>query len=321
MQDNFDSPWKEAIGRHFRCFLQFFFPELEVDIDWAQGYQLLDSELQAVVRAAEHGRRHADSLIRVQRLSGESQLVLIHIEVQSQYDSRFSRRMLLYHTRLRDRFDQPVCSLALLGDGRRSWRPDHYVEALWGCQLALRFPIRKLLDYPDWASETVNPFAWLTAAHLQAQATRNHPALRAEIKFRLIRGLYSCGLTRAQLLELFRLLDWVLALPPKMEYDFKRDLARFEEEHQMVYVSSVERIARKEGLEAGRAEGLAKAQREACEAIRQSIQERLEQRWGPVETKFRSQLAGVKDFQRLLGLHVLAATAASMQEWAAELKA
>jgi hypothetical protein len=130
------------------------------------------------------------------------------------------------------------------------------------------------------------------------------------------------------LLDLFRLLDWVLALPPKMEYDFKRDLARFEVEQKMVYVSSVERIARKEGLElgraegieAGRAEGLAKAQKEACETIRQSRLNRLEQRWGPVDPDWESQLEAIGDFQRLLGLHVQAATAVSLQDWAANLK-
>jgi|JI10StandDraft_1071094.scaffolds.fasta_scaffold195227_3 hypothetical protein len=140
-------------------------------------YELLDSELQAVVREAEQGRRPADSLIRVRRLPGDSQLVLVHV---SQHDRDFSRRMLLYHTRLRDRFNQPVCSLAILGDGRQNWRPDRHLESFWGCRLELQFPVRKLLDFPDWVDSTVNPFAWLTAAHLQARATRKQSARRAD---------------------------------------------------------------------------------------------------------------------------------------------
>jgi len=326
--NDFDSPWKEAIALHFRDFLRFFFPDAEKGIDWEHPYELLESELQAVVREAEHGRRHADSLVRVRRRSGEHRLVLVHVEVQSQYDRRFSQRMLLYHTRLRDRFDEPVCSLAVLGDNRPKWRPDRQLESLWGCHLELRFPICKLLDYPSWVETEQNPFAWLTAAHLQAQATQKHPELRAEIKFRLIRGLYSCGLTRAQLLELFRLLDWVLALPANMEYNFKRDLARFEEEHRVVYVSSVERIARKEGLEAGRAEGieagraegLAKAHSEACQAIRQTIHEKVEQRWGPLDSEHKVRLDAVDDFQRLLELHVQAATQPRLTDWIAQLE-
>lgn len=322
--DDFDSPWKEAIALHFRDFLRFFFPEIEADIDWSQGYQLLESEFQALSRDSKNRRRHVDALIQVTRKSGQKRIVIVHAEIQSQFDRNFASRMLLYHTRIRDRYDMDVCSLAILGDTNPRWRPDCYRAKLWGTQLKLKFPMRKLLDYPDWAEGTANPFAWLTAAHRQAQSTRLRPELRAQIKRRLIRGLYSCGLTRAQLLELFRLLDWVLALPAEMEYDFKRDLARFEEEKNMVYVSSVERIARKEGLEAGRAEGIEAGRAEglddACRAVRTSILQRLQQRWRP-DPKLIKKLQKVSDFDQLLALHVLAATAESLQEWAAELKA
>ena len=212
----------------------------------------------------------------------------------------------------------------LVGDNQPNWRPDHQLESLWGCHLELRFPICKLLDYPSWVESVQNPFAWLTAAHLQAQATQKHPELRAEIKFRLIRGLYGCGLTRAQMLELFRLLDWVLALPADLEYDFRCGLTRFEEEQRVVYVTSVERIARKEGLEAGRAEGIEAGRAEgvakACSAIRQTIHERLEQRWGPVAQELKARLDAVDDFQRLLELHVQAATLPRLTDWLAQLE-
>ena len=92
----------------------------------------------------------------------------------------------------------------------------------------------------------------------------------------------------------------------------------------MVYVSSVERIARKEGLEAGRAEGIEAGRAEglddACRAVRTSILQRLQQRWRP-DPKLIKKLQKVSDFDQLLALHVLAATAESLQEWAAELKA
>ena len=148
----------------------------------------------------------------------------------------------------------------------------------------------------------------------------------------MIRGLYCCGLNRAQILDLFRLLDWVLALPANLEYDFKCDLARFEEEHRVVYVTSVERIARKEGLEAGRAEGIEAGRAEgieagraegvakACSAIRQTIHERLEQRWGPVAPELKARLDAVDDFQRLLELHVQAATLPRLTDWLAQLE-
>lgn len=181
MASDYDSPWKEAIGLYLRQFLEFFFQEIHDDIDWSAGYEFLDAELQAITRKARHGRRYADRLVKVTCLSGEAQLVLIHVEVQSQRDTAFPQRMLLYHNRIYDKFGLDLCSLAILGDTDPLWRPHGWDRQRWGCHLQLNFPMRKLLDYPEWASGTINPFAWLTAAHRQAQATRRHPKQRATI--------------------------------------------------------------------------------------------------------------------------------------------
>ncbi|MBS2037347.1 hypothetical protein JST97_20330 [bacterium] len=61
--------------------------------------------------------------MRVCRQSGEPELVLLHIEIQSQKDTEFPKRLLLYHTRIGDRFKQKVCSLVILGDqvSTHSW--------------------------------------------------------------------------------------------------------------------------------------------------------------------------------------------------------
>jgi hypothetical protein len=40
--DDFDSPWKDALHLYLSAFLDFFFPDIFADIDWARGYQALD---------------------------------------------------------------------------------------------------------------------------------------------------------------------------------------------------------------------------------------------------------------------------------------
>lgn len=282
-------------------------------MEWSAGYEFLDAELQAITRDAQHWRRFADRLVKLTRLSGEQQLVLIHIEVQSQVDRNFTRRMLLYHTRIFDRFGLDLCSLAILGDSNPSWRPRGYRHSLWGCLHQLRFPIRKLLDYPDWASQTANPFAWLTAAQLQAQATRRQLQKRAEMKTRLVRGLYSCGLSSSQVRELFRLLDWVLALPPDLDYTFRQDLARFEEENNMPYVTSIERIAREEARKEAREE----AREEACKTLRLGILQIYEERWGQPSTQVVEKLEQIQDLKHLVDLLGHLPTAKPGQEWLA----
>jgi len=45
-QDDYDSPWKEALERFLPDFLALLFPEAHAGIDWSQGYEFLDKELQ-----------------------------------------------------------------------------------------------------------------------------------------------------------------------------------------------------------------------------------------------------------------------------------
>ena len=143
---NYDSPWKESIERFFQAFMAFFFPRIHDDINWVKGYEFLDKELQQVARDASFGQRRADKLVKVWRRNGKQSLILIHIEVQSQYESNFAQRMYVYNYRIFDKFRLPVVSLAVLGDDRPSWRPDRYKHKLWGSKTLLRFPIVKLLD-------------------------------------------------------------------------------------------------------------------------------------------------------------------------------
>jgi hypothetical protein len=175
-RDEFDSPWKEILEAYFQDFMQFFFPQTHNDIDWSRGYDFLDQELRQVVRDAELGKRLVDKLVKVWKLSGEETWVLAHIEIQSQEESQFSERMFVYYYRLRDRYQQKIVSLAILGDERETWRPQTFREELWDCEVTFRFPIIKLLDYaPRWAEleSSPNPFAIAVMTHLEDE--RNVP--------------------------------------------------------------------------------------------------------------------------------------------------
>jgi len=160
---DYDSPWKEAIETYFEDFMSFFFPVAHAQIDWSQGYEFLDKELQQVVREAEVGKRYVDKLVKLWR-DGAETWVLVHIEIQAQVDSDFAKRMYTYNYRLFDRYDRQIASLAVLGDEQPTWRPNSYGYTLFGCQVNLQFPIIKLLDYePQWDSlnQSRNPFAVL----------------------------------------------------------------------------------------------------------------------------------------------------------------
>jgi len=74
-------------------------------------------------------------------------------------------------------------------------------------------------------------------------------------KFSLMKRLYRHGYSRSEVLELLRLIDWMLALPPELEEKLGAQMARFEEEVKMSYVTSFERIAEKRGMQRGMQQG------------------------------------------------------------------
>ena len=251
---DYDNPWKEALGLYFQPFMAFFFPQIEANIDWNRGYEFLDKEFQQIVRDAELGRIYADKLVKVWQRDGSEIWVLIHVEVQSQVQSDFPERMYVYNYRIFDMYRRPVVSLAVLSDDHDEWRPDSYSYALWGCRISLEFPIVKLLDYQTRStllSESTNPFAVIVAAHLTTQQTTQDPQGRYLGKLRLAKSLYQRGYSRQDILELFRLIDWMMTLPDMSESEFKQEIRRFEEDLQMPYVTSFERLARQEGLDEG----------------------------------------------------------------------
>jgi hypothetical protein len=246
---DYDSAWKSFIELYFQEFLTFFFPHIEADIDWSQPIRFLDKELLQVVRDAEISKRYADKLVEVHRKSGEKAIVICHIEVQNDGEPDFDTRMYCYNYRLRDRYNCPVVSLAILTDDSRTWRPNRFQDELWGCSTEFRFPIVKLLDYGnDWASLEANrnPFAVVTMAQLKTKETHNKPQERKTWRYRLTTMLYGKGYGEQDILELHNFLDWLMKLPEDVEKQFQTELKAFEEAKQMKYVTTIERMAKAE---------------------------------------------------------------------------
>ena len=251
-----DSPWKEALEGYFPEFLALLFPAVHAGIDWARGHRFLDKELQQIVRDAETGRRYADKLAGVYRRDGRPAWVLVHVEVQGEPEAAFAERMFVYNQRLRDAHAVAVASLAVLADADARFRPERYRDALWDCSLEFRFPVAKLLDWDTaerWAEleASENLFALVVMAQIRAKASRDVETRKAW-KFRLIRLMYDRGYARQTVLELFRVIDWMIQLPPRAEAAFLQDVYAFEETKRMPYVTSAERAGIEKGLEQGK---------------------------------------------------------------------
>ena len=122
MNDNYDSPWKDAVEHYFPEFMAFYFPEAYAEIDWSKEHVFLDQELRAVVQDAELGKRFVDKLVRVALLNGDEEWIYIHVEVQGTKQAEFAKRMFVYNYRIYDRYDRSVASLAVLADEHEHWK-------------------------------------------------------------------------------------------------------------------------------------------------------------------------------------------------------
>lgn len=129
----------------------------------------------------------------------------------------------------------------------------------------------------DELEQSDNPFAWFVLAHIKAVETKKDDRSRYSWKLRLVRNLFERGLSAPAIRSLFRLIDWVMTLPPELIRTFQQDLAEIEEREHMPYVTSIERLAKEDGLE----EGLQRGREQGIEqGLKQGIRALLRVRFG-----------------------------------------
>lgn len=263
MNDNiattdFDSQWKTILTVFFWPFLDFFFPQVLSQIDTGTPPEFLDTELPALTRRSQIGRRHADKIVRVKSRTGKTRIVFIHVEVQGQRDPDFTERMYIYNSRIFERFHQPAVSLAVLIDTSPNWRPNSFVRALWGCRMAFSFEIAKLLDFKDIANlpeHKANPFSIVTLATLGSHKKQGNIGTRLTLRLALARRLYEENWPPAQARALMRFLEWILELPLRNERAICHTIHQWELSMGKPFMTWYEKEAINKGRTEGRTEG------------------------------------------------------------------
>ena len=107
------------------------------------------------------------------------------------------------------------------------------------------------MDYEREELEAdANPMALVVLAAQERERLRQEGD-RFNTKWYLIRRLYERGYNRAEIIALFRFIDWVIRLSTDEEIRLRDAVKALEEVNKMPYVTSVERIGREEGLQQG----------------------------------------------------------------------
>jgi predicted transposase YdaD len=293
--DDYDTPWKEVVTHHFPEFMAFYFPAAHAAIDWSRPHTFLDQEFAALSRDAELGKRLLDKLVSVHLVDGGQPWVLVHLEVQGWHDRDFAERIFVYNYRAYDRYRRAVASLALLTDGSQHWRPDAFGYRLLGSEMGIRFPVVKLVDFADRIDELEshpNPFALVTAASLQARQTRGSAHRRRIAKWHLTKLLYQRDWSKQRIINLYRVIDWIMRLPQGLEARLREGILQMERRRAMTYLSSIERIGMEIGMKKGMQQGLEEGRQEGRQEGRaELLAELLARRFGELDADVRERLA------------------------------
>jgi hypothetical protein len=62
---------------------------------------------------------------------------------------------------------------------------------------------------------------------------------RQHDKVQLVKGLYDRGWAAEEVRELFRLIDWMMDLPPEQEQGFREEILQWKAERGIQYITSI----------------------------------------------------------------------------------
>lgn len=298
---HYDSPWKTVIGHGFRDFMLFYFPELFDQIDWKRRPRFRDKELAKIGFGGKAGDVVADKLVEVYLRDGAAHWVLVHVEVQAQQDADFAWRVLDYNFRIFSEYGRPVASLVLLADDQPDWHPDSFYNEVLGTVMGISFATAKLLDFAQHEAmlmASANPFALVTLAHLRTQQARHDPDLLYAAKWQLTRLLYQRHWSKRRIIVLFKVINWMMALPEPQQGRYWRAILRLERGRNVEWISPLEQSFIDKGWMAGRKEGRKEGRNEGRqEGAAELLEKQLAQRFGTLPASVRRKLAGASEAQ------------------------
>ncbi len=269
-KSKYDSAWKKVIRELFKSFLEFFFPDIYLAVDFTREIDFLDKELSEIHPDSTPGDRIADVLVKVHLKDGTMKYiyVIIHIEVQGEPQSNFMERMFIYFYRAFDKEKGekvPVISVAILTDDNENYRPDEYFFSLFGFELRMKIPIVKIIDFKlkkelrEKLETSNNPMSLVVKAQLKSHEVKKaDDDTKFEVTKELIRQCYTHGYTREETHIILNFYDWVIRLPEGFKDRIKEVIKKAEEEFKMEYVPIWERDAQKRGEEIGEKRGVEK---------------------------------------------------------------
>ncbi len=186
---SYNQLFKDLLRAFFRDFMELFFPNVAARLDFSS-VTFLDKEVFTDVPKGRE--RRLDLVAQVPTHDGKRELVLVHVEVESQRKkSAFHKRMLQYYMALRLRYNLPVFPVVVyLSHGVGGLGTEVCEESFLGARV-LTFEYQRIgvSDLPaEKYLQSPHPLAYGLAA-LMEKGPRRAAELKVECLLRIARAL------------------------------------------------------------------------------------------------------------------------------------
>ena len=203
MQKN-DYLWKGVLEDIFDDFLRFMHPEADLIFDFKRGITFLDKELEQLFPSEvedEFSVKIVDKLAKLYTCEGNEEWVLVHCEVQGEYNSDFPHRMFTYFYRILDKYGKRISAYAILTEKTQKARVESYVNEYLGTKLEYHYNVYKISQQSESdLLQSNNPFAMvvLTVRSILKNKRLDDASLM-EIKLALARRFLTMSLPKEKI--------------------------------------------------------------------------------------------------------------------------
>ncbi|QEC79194.1 RpnC/YadD family protein [Mucilaginibacter ginsenosidivorax] len=261
-----DILWKGILEDVFDDFLCFLNPDARDIFDFDKGFEFLDKELEQVFppETDEYSPKVIDKLVKVFTKSGKEEWILVHIEVQGQYQKDFGSRMFTYFYRILDKYQKPIVAYAIFTEANTKERPDHFALDFMGTSLRYTFNTYKTASQSDEELlGTDNPFALVVLTARAALAGKNlkdssaRDELLLELKLKLAKLLLTRHISKDKIRVLMNFLKYYVRFEnPDINTKFEQGVEILTERSATMGIEELllDR-AKQEGIQEGKLKG------------------------------------------------------------------
>ena len=213
---DFDARWKELIHVFTEEFIAFFLPSLYPLVNFSKPPEFLEQELAKLAADTERsGKKITDKLIKLYLKNGEEQFVLVHIEVEGDAPSAYSKEIFKYYYRALDQHEVDIATIVVYVGDKVPRQHNVYTRHFHGTELTFKFNsylVKQQSEVALMASDNI--FALAILANLYVLQSKNQYDKRMAFKTHLIALLRKKNYKQETIRHLLVFI-WYLVLLPK----------------------------------------------------------------------------------------------------------